>query len=155
MTNNQLPLEHIWSVICNNSSVDQQSNSVSLFNVLEQVAIENKAFDEISNTTDKKGVLILHKFEIVTLWKIKPNQKSLKFEQKLELIDPNKDILDTFTIPLEFEAGKSRLRFKTELPGLKVTVPGDYVFRVSLQSTLKKEWIEVTELPIEVNKLNK
>jgi len=68
-------IEHIWSVLCSNSSVDIDTNSLSIFNVVEQLNIQSipKVVSLHNNNSSPKEAgqessVIPVTFEIVSLF---------------------------------------------------------------------------------------
>ena len=64
-------VKHIWSVLCESSVVDQQTNNVSIHKVLEQLNIDLtlKNKDSKENKIDTNQIVaITFPFQIVSLW---------------------------------------------------------------------------------------
>lgn len=59
-------LNHVWSVICQSSSIDKQNNSISLFNCIESINIEK----------NKTSILPIS-FNIVNYWIIDNPKKRI------------------------------------------------------------------------------
>src|SRR5882724_6999464 len=51
-------IEHVWSVLCRSSTIDRQTNNISLLEVVEAIRIEWRGFPTVSLTPMK----------IVSLW---------------------------------------------------------------------------------------
>jgi len=74
-------LQHRWSILCRESSIDSQTNNISLFNILEQVGIDAEVFAE------KKGGAIPMNLELVTLWEKQVEEEGVDAEVEVELQD--------------------------------------------------------------------
>lgn len=121
----------LWSMICNSTSTDQQMNTISLFNVIEEVTVTPSA-EATPEKTFKSGLLVRHPFEIVTLFsRTEENvSKSLDFEFKIILLDPlGKSLMDN-VFPARIEKNKKRLRVNIKINGIKITMEGNYIFKI-------------------------
>jgi len=138
-------IKHIWTVLCSNSSIDQSTNNVSLFNVIEQITLGLKPNVKI-NYEEEKGIPI--NMELVTLWQRLGDLTS--FEQSVEIVDPKGKVLAQNQISFEFPNKVSRSRVGFKLIGLKVTGAGEYVFRVSVKEKGKARFEQVQETPLDI-----
>lgn len=137
-------LQHRWSILCTKSSVDVQSNNLSLFNVIEQINIKTELF------ASKKAGAIPMDLELVTLWEKAVNGQEVKGDIEVELQDPDGKSLGKF--PYVVSVPKKRLRHFMRFNGLPVTdKPGRYTFKIRKREKTGEEFIEVGEVPIEVN----
>lgn len=142
-------IKHIWSVLCQKSSVDQQSNNVSLFDVFEalEVGINPAANIKTSNNPELN---IPIQYQIVSLWTI-ADAKNNGGEVRITLISPDGEEKILVNSELKFPTGKRRMRSINQIQGLPVNKSGDYHFVVELKQ--EKEFQKVADLPLEV-KLN-
>ncbi len=147
---NNKSLQHVWSVLCSNSSVDQQTNNVSLYNVLEQIEVDKEAFDAKIKEPEKDIVAGIT-YEIISLFKKSNKDKKIVGEQKIEIIDPEAKILMDKSHSLEIPENSGRVRFRIQFQGLKLTVPGEYIFKVSIKDSETNEFETVAELPLQIN----
>ena len=58
-------IEHVWSVLCEKSVIDSETNNLSLTNILEEIQISLKEKGIIDSS--EKTVPI--NFELVTMWR--------------------------------------------------------------------------------------
>jgi len=152
--NETLNIKHIWSVVCGSSSIDRDSNNVSLFNVIEQISLDRS---EIKNAKVKHGrsdVAVPIKVELVSLWQRDISDEKQNQPIRLEFVSPDQKPLLSYDGNLVFEAGKTRFRFRVKLDGLRFNVAGQYNFKLSLKDSTSN-WVEVGSLPLEVNFVKK
>ena len=116
-------MKNIWSVICEKSIIDKDTNSISLFNSLEELNV-NYSGDEKLEKIKIKNVPI--SFEIVSLWFDEDIKKDRKFEIMLEILDPNNEITNKSTQECIMEKGKKRLRTIAKINGISLTDSGLY-----------------------------
>ncbi len=108
-------IKHIWTILCSNSSIDQNTNNVSLFNVIEQVELQ--AFDKKKiNEKQEKGIPL--NCELISLWNRKDNAKK-GYEEKVEFVDPAGAILNTIETPLKIPDNIQSFRMTFRNYGVK------------------------------------
>lgn len=153
--NKQKYIKHIWSVLCQSSVTDVASNTMSLFNTIEQFTIditppkdpiELKKFEENS----KKSLSVQTQFEIVTLWQRMVLGKGIDGDVEMELIDPKGVSLMKMTYSLHFPEDKKRMRHRMVVAGINVTVSGEYVFKIRLREPEQMGFVEVADIPLDV-----
>jgi hypothetical protein len=107
--------------VCVASSLDQQSNNVSLFTLVEQISVRRDA-------PAPTGPVPL---EVHAYFELQPGELPLSFEVRFLLVGPNG--LETYSDPLRLQATTARLRTKTfGLP--PPPVAGLHVLRVECRS---------------------
>lgn len=142
-------IKHIWSVLCQKSSVDQQSNNVSLFDVFEALEVGINPTTNIK-PSDNPEFNIPIQYQVVSLWSI-TDAKNNEGEIQVTLINPDGKEKILVNSDLKFPAGKRRMRSINQIQGLPVNKSGDYHFIVELKQ--EEKFQKVADLPLEV-KLN-
>src|SRR3989344_355971 len=101
------PVDHIkgvWGVLCSMSSVDQQRNNISLFNVIEQFNLPVAFFEQQKKL--KKTLVFPLPFEIVVCWRrvlnIGISDEEIASDIKIKTIDPGGGVLQEMLVPLRF-----------------------------------------------------
>jgi len=124
-------VKHIWSVLCERASVDQNTNLVSYLTCTEGL-------------TAKKLPAIIQNLALGSRWHGKPNDK---FRLRLLLFRPDrtkKQLLET-----EDHVFKdSNHRTFIILDGLPLEQGGDYIFRLEIRTA--KDWKVVHDIPLSV-----
>ena len=136
-------IQHVWTVICGQSSVDSKSNNLSLFNVLEEITAEPHPGTPVAGIP-----LLMLPFEIVTLWRRFPLEEPAKGSARILLHAPQTDpeqLGGTHDLDLtEYR----RLRTVISVNSIKLSVSGTYQF--ILESTSDGQWTEVARVPLEI-----
>ena len=143
-------LEPIWAIACSSSIIDQQTNSVSLINVLERILVQEDLFKRADN---KK--IISFPIQVISLWRRldkEPFKKISQIEARAELLDPEEKVVYAQNFNLTLEENKERLRHRLMFEGLPLTIPGIYRFKISLSKSQQVVYVplrikEVKELP--------
>ncbi len=141
-------LKHIWSILCTNSSVDQKTNNISLFNVLEQIGIDKKAFEMAKNS--QKNLMASINFQLITLWKKEDENTKFKTEQRVEVIDAGGKILASILSILDIPEKQTRIRVINSFNGLPITSTGEYLFKIALKYEKNDKFVEITSVPLMV-----
>jgi len=141
-----------WGLICGLSSIDQEVNSISLFNVIDQINVSKKDFLKQDN-----GNIIKFNHEVVVLWKrilnLDVDNDEFSVDIKLKLLDPFGVVLQEILTPLNFEKNKRNMRFRFKLDSIIVTDPGDYVYRIEVQQSNKERFKKEYEIPFEIKEV--
>jgi hypothetical protein len=153
--NKQKYIKHIWSILCQSSVTDALTNTMSLFNAVEQFTVtitppkdptELKKFEEDS----KKIFAVQTSLEIVTLWQKLVEKKNIDGDVEVELVDPKGAVLMKTNYSLHFPEDKKRMRYRMAITAIKVTVSGEYTFKIKLREPEQTAFVEVVDIPLDV-----
>lgn len=139
-----------WSILCSSSSVDFESNNLTLSNIIDEITIPDALFTERPANVD--SVEINFNLQLVSLWsRTEQTAADSDIVVKIELIDPDGKSLNTTEFNFQFPANKTRMRQRTNIPILVITNPGIYNFRVSTKSE-GTDFKKVYDTPLIVNR---
>ena len=138
-------MKHVWSIICERSSIDSESNLLSLFNCVEEM----KLVVDKTKMPKKDRLIIPISFQVISFWSIENSNKENSTEIKGELIDPKKLVLNEFKNTLKTKKGIKRFRNRTNFQSMPITENGRYYFKVSQKKNNKFE--VVAELPLDID----
>ncbi len=142
-------IKHIWSVLCQRSIIDPQSNNVSIIDVFEALEVDINSAPEVKGQNNPEFNIPVQ-YQVVTLWTITDAKKNAG-EIQITLVNPNGGEKILVKSVLKFPADKRRIRSINQIQGLPVNKSGDYHFIVELKQNERFE--KVADLPLEV-KLN-
>jgi hypothetical protein len=137
-------IKHIWTVICQKSSVDANSNILSLFEILEKININIDP--KAPNYEEGKILGIPFNFEIISYWKKTTQQSS--GEGKIIILSPEKKELNSFPLEIKIPESLNSMRLIIKMDGLKFTTSGEY--KVEVQQKNGNKFDVVAEIPFEV-----
>lgn len=141
-------IQHIWTILCSSSSIDSQTNNVSLYNIIEEVGFQLQPTNgQQVNFSEKKGLPF--NMEVVSLWK-RTNQENLVADAKVELLDPSNQKMQEALYKLEFKPQHQRMRFIIKMNGITITSQGEYNFSILLKEDGSDNFKEVARIPIVV-----
>jgi len=136
-------IRHVWTVICQKSSIDTNSNLLSLFEILEKVDINlNPA---VQNIPEGQVLSIPFNFEIISYWR-KGSQN--KGEGKVRLVSPEGKQLNEFPFEVVIPQNLSAYRVVAKVSGLSFTTSGEY--KIEILQKVGKEFQVVAEVPFDI-----
>ncbi|MFA6297342.1 MAG: hypothetical protein WC629_02150 [Candidatus Paceibacterota bacterium] len=151
-----LEIKTLWTLLCQNPIIDQQTNQISLFNVLEDIQFDIKGFkkedvEEGKVSAFKQKTMIPYPFALVTEFeRNEENLEELHVELKITIIDPLGAILSVHTPSVTLEKGKKRMRIITRFEGVEVTRSGTYTYETAIRTKDSDIYQEQGEAKIDV-----
>jgi len=142
-------MQHIWSVLCQNSIIDKDTNLFSLNNCIEELSIDIDRSKMPEPQKDK--IVIPIEFNIVNFWIDDDTTKERKFFVEIDLIDPDNKTLNTTSAEYIMKKGVKRFRNRIKAQGLSITKDGRYWFKIKMKEKKKDKFKEVGELPLDIN----
>lgn len=137
-------IQHIWTVVCSNSVIDQDSNNISLQSVIEQL--------NITGTPPAPGAVpvVPITLEVVTLWAKTNFDEPAQGDARVTFLSPSGVPSEQLRFDYHIDLSTyKRNRTRWRINGLPVLGAGPHTFRVELQNE-GEEWREVATVPLEV-----
>ena len=133
-------ISHAWTVICDKSIIDRETNNISLY-VLEEISI-------ISPPREPGAIIqVAIQISIVSLWYRTDHDQPARSQTRISLISPDKTTIASMDSEIDLDT-YYRARTIGIINGLPVEESGRYYFRVEL---LKNEqWEQVACVPLQV-----
>jgi len=131
-------IEHIWSVVCGSTSIDKETNTISIFNVMEQITVF---------TNETKPFRLPAPFEIVSLWSRKNESTPCQGKMRLYYCDTDQNYEKQQELLIDLNEGifyRTRVRFH----GIELKGQGLYKFFVDLQQSGNEAWNRVATIPV-------
>lgn len=146
----------VWGILCSLSSIDQEKNNVSLFNIIEQLNIPSAFF--IEQQKKNAPLLVGFEFEIYLslqrILDISISDEEIANDIKIKVIDPANKIIQESLSQILFPKAKKRFRFRLNFSGISLTTPGQYSILIENKSPNKEQFKKLTEIPLEINKVS-
>lgn len=137
-----------WALLCNGVSLDQRTNSLTIFAIIEQLNLIPTAFADDERTP--KGVRpgVPWSFVAMIAWPSVASAVSSKCKLTLQCRTAGGSVVQLLDKPSELtNEGKSRLRLMVSVEALFFDRPGDYFIDVLIDGQLKYAY------PFEVQQL--
>lgn len=133
-------IQHIWTVLCTKSSIDRETNNISLFEVIEELQVEGLG---------REPGAVPCSFELVSLWSRSEPDTPSQGEARITFQSPGgrTSISQMQAVDLQHYR---RLRSKVKILGIPVEEPGRYTFVVECRQQDQEQWIQVARMPLEV-----
>ena len=130
-------IQHVWSVVCQSASFDAQTNSVSLFNTLENL--------HVFGAPSKERPFILS-CEIVSLWARENADIPCSGQMQVSLKLPDNET--PHTVSLEIDLSKTPFhRTRITIGAIPMTTTGRFAFLVEYRISEKDDWTAAAKLP--------
>jgi len=130
-------IQHVWSVVCQSASFDAQTNSVSLFNTLENLLV--------FGAPSKERPFILS-CEIVSLWARENADIPCSGQMQVFLKLPDNET--PHTVSLEIDLSKTPFhRTRITIGAIPMTTTGRFEFLVEYRISEKDDWTTAAKLP--------
>jgi hypothetical protein len=135
--------QHIWTVPCRLSTVDRESNNVSLIQVLEEIAVPTVP------PVQPSLALFPAIFDVVTLWGRDDENSSEGATGRMSLVSPTGEALIVTEYEIDLRESR-RFRAVSRILGFPTQTSGTYKFRIERRSAAEGEWEYVAAIPLVV-----
>jgi len=144
-------MEHIWSLLCRDSSIDIDNNLLSIFGCFEKIELGVS----LNNVSEDSKLVAPIDFQIVNFWEATETDKDSVFTIKIELEDPNNKILPMVEKEFNIKKGTASFRNRMKFQGLTISISGKYRFNIYKKDENDKKYRAVASLPllIQINKI--
>src|SRR5262245_33165530 len=133
---------HVWTVLCNSSAIDIESNSVSLHEIIEQLVVAGDAPRD-------QTIGIPSPIDLVTLWSrtnLDVPEEGCRGRFRYMAPDGRQLIAGEYEILTGGQFRRSRNR--SHIPTVVVHGPGLYEYIVEYITPATEEWIEAARIPL-------
>lgn len=134
-----------WSILAQGFSIDRTTNSLSIFNAIEDILIP----PDVADPEPGQQIAIGPSFVLLQLWSRETPDVPEVAEGRVTVVSPNQSEMGagTFTIDLEPSA---RTRTITALPFLPYVGPG--IYRLVIDIKMGESWQKFSEINLSVVK---
>jgi hypothetical protein len=137
-------IQHIWTVPCRVGIVDQNTNNVSLIDVLEEITVSELPMQPGVIPAQMPSIL-----DVVSLWgRENPDQPEAGWG-RLSLISPQGESLVQQPGEVDLRQFR-RVRAFNKFIGLPLRGPGRYYFHVERRPDEAAEWELVARVPLDI-----
>lgn len=140
-------MQHVWSILCEKSSIDTETNLLSLFSCLEEISV---VVDKDKMIEKDNKFVIPANFQLVSFWILAEEnvKKDNELVTKVELIAPSGEVLNQFNNSFKIKSGARRFRNRANIQGVPVVGEGRYFLKLWHQSG--EDYKLVSSLPLDV-----
>ncbi|MES2668397.1 MAG: hypothetical protein V4644_01750 [Patescibacteria group bacterium] len=123
-------LRTVWSLLCGSSSIDHESNNISLYKIVEQLNLTKKP-DAIIEDGAVSPAHLSYEF-ITLLQRSGSTDKKATYPTSMRIVDPTGKVMQELPVPAVFEEGMKRLRMRIDNDAVPITVAGEYQYQIVL-----------------------
>ena len=137
-------IQHIWTVVCRAHIVDQQTNNVSLIDVLEEITVAPEGVETPANVRQFPAI-----FSVVSLWSRGDPARPETGQARLSFLSPAGEQLGENTAEVDLREFR-RMRLLNQFMGFPAAGAGIYRFVVERRADANAPWEEVARVPLDV-----
>jgi hypothetical protein len=142
-------INHVWSVVCERSSIDQDTNLISINDVVENINIPDEVED------DKIKGLVSFKNEVISsYYRVGDADSVERATQLIVVIAPDGKEIARNTFDIVFTKGIVRHRCRIKGAGVPVVGLGVHLFEVRLKRDIDEDFQTVARIPVTIKKLS-
>ncbi len=135
-------IRHVWSILCSKSSVDRQTNSISLFEVIE--GIQFVTAGPVNFPAD-----VPFEAQVVSLWLRSDPAVPEHGQMRSKLIGPSNQNLGESISEIDLRSN-SRVRTVGQFNGLRIDGAGIYEWEISSRDNKDSMWRPEAHIPFEI-----
>lgn len=142
-------IKHIWSVLCQRSVIDQESNNASLIDVFEQLQVDTNHAGT-SEISAPKDISVPVRYELVNFWSKTKEGEEERGSVRILLSDPAGREIQRIENEIVIPQSNKRIREINKIQGITLKGSGVYNFIISIRQQSSETYEPVAELPLEV-----
>ncbi len=146
----------MWGIICSLSSIDQQKNNISLFNVINQINVSSLDFEKAA-AGGHKGLIVPIAHELVIMLRRMSvpglEDSELKADLKVSFFNPKGELLGEVLSVVSFPPNKTTHGQRIDFPSFAIQSEGQYEYRISILEGGSKDFIDLHSIPLSVEKI--
>lgn len=146
----------VWGLVCSMSSIDQEKNNISLFNVINQINVSSIDFEKVK-AGGHKGLMIPINHELVIMLRrmfvpgLENNE--LSADLKISFINPQGETIGEVLSPVNFVPDAKYHGQRINFNSFTVQSEGQYEYRISILEKGFSEFVDLYSIPLLVEKL--
>lgn len=114
-------IKHIWSLVCQKSVIDSETNNLNIHDVLERIEAEM-----LSPVPNDGSIKLPITIEVVSYWFREQAKKDEKRIVEVCILSPQNAVLNNIDQEIPLTQGMDRLRSRLRIQGVPITTSGTY-----------------------------
>jgi hypothetical protein len=140
-------IKHVWSLVCKESKIEQNTNNISIIDELESVEFSLSVEKENEN---KKPIGAPFNFELISLYYRDKMGSTEALNQDIIVLDPKGEKLGEFKADVLFQEDQNRVRSITKFNMIALSTSGTYVFQVYVEKKKSTNKELVVAIPVDI-----
>lgn len=143
-------ISHIWSIICTSSITDQNTNNISLFNLVEKYAVKISK-EDAKKIKDKNKLIIPFKQELISRFLKNIKNENVIFDMRIDIINPEGKTLEGKEVKtINFDKKFQNIRIKNIINTMPFVGSGLYYFSIKIKEVGEAKFVEMDRVPVEI-----
>lgn len=145
-------IEHIWSIICSRSTIDSETNNLTLNNVIEKITINiPKAEFEKAQQGGHKVFNAAIEFEITSFFRKLSGKKVALFDMRVRMINSlNQTMMTSAEQKIGLKETIKNIRIRNRFNAIPLEKTDECVFIIELKEIDETAYTEVGRIPVDV-----
>jgi len=140
-------IKHVWSLLCQESVINHDDNSLNINRIIEGINIGVKIQDKKVN----EKINLPLRYEIISSFTREGSDRREETGSiKVRLLSPKQAELSVKEHPIIMTQGSNTHRFRIKTTGIPITEEGVYHFSIKFKNKDDKDYIEVASLPLQI-----
>lgn len=140
-------------IICESSAVDQQTQSLSAFKIIDQINVNIKSTNPTVTAKSLQKITIPLSLQVISLWKRNRQSdlgKDVRGKVIVEILDPQGEVLAKHPMQVPLPLNKIRSRTILNIQGMPMSTTGEYCVQMREVGTNGKESSPIAKLCFDV-----
>lgn len=144
---------HLWSILCNSSILDAETQALSLNQIADGITIDIERKQKPKEILDNKKIFSVPvQLQIVTKLMKKVPDTEIILEIQYEYLSPTGKVINkSKTEDIKFAKEYKFLQWRARLNSLPVDKSGDYTIRISIKEAGDSNFTEVDRIPVGIS----
>ncbi len=145
-------VSHIWSLISSYSVLDQESNNLSLFNLIEKISVNVPEAEmlKLQKEGANKGFMFPFNFEVISRFLKNQGNQIAAFDLRVRMVNPDGKSLSTAEQKIALNKDIRNMRVRTRFGSIFLDKAGDYSIAIDIKDVEDTRYVEVSRIPLEV-----
>lgn len=159
ITDQNKTLHHLWSILCEKSSIDQTSNLLSIFNVIEEITLSDLKRNNlpigVADLKEDAPFAIDREVHFINTWRrnVLAEENNINQDIKIEWLSPAGNVLMMKESIIKVETESKNIRVISVFDKLIVTTVGAYILKLSAKQNGETAFHGVVEIPVDIKVL--
>lgn len=145
-------IEHVWSVVCSSSSVDRETNNISLFNLIEKLTfnIPTTVLEKVKRE-EKRSIAFPIEFEVVSRFRRSEAKEGFAFDYRLRVLNAESRIIFAGQEQkIALKEGIDNIRIRNQFKNIPIQKTGIYKIVIEIRNVGETTFRSVYSIPLDI-----
>jgi len=136
-------MKHAWSLICEKSTIDSETNALSIFNCIEEL----NAVVDVLKVPNPTQIMIPLSFQIISVWEL-DGENSMDLE--IKIVDPEGLAVHSLNPKFTIDKPYKRYRCRINIQSIPVSKNGRYIIKINRKSDGETKYKTESEISLDI-----